>query len=133
MEKKQKEILLEKKPKCELPPLLGNPKNYQTLISNKHISFRKELCEEMAAIAFPTHQHDVWKYRFLHPEKNIPEKDLERIAPIMEEALSRKLRQQELYLKKRINELANNYRQELEKFSQILEQTTKVINYHERV
>jgi len=84
--------------------LVREPKYYQLLISNKWVSFRKELSDDLDKFFIPKVGYSGWKQRFLYPLRNIPKKDRGMISKIMGEALSRKLEKQMDFLRTKILE-----------------------------
>lgn len=82
-----------------IPLLLKNKKNYQLLISNRSINFRRILIEKLDDTFNPELGYNTWKNRFLYPETNIPKKNFEEISTLMEKYLAQTLQKQVEYLR----------------------------------
>lgn len=98
-------------------------KNYQLLISNKWISYRKKLADDLDKIFIPTVGYSGWKQRFLYPIKNIPKKDYSMISTIMGETLIRKIEEQLDYL----HEQLKSKQKELDEIQNIITESENAI------
>lgn len=122
-------------PNIDVFNLIADPKNYQLLISNKWVSFRKDLARELDKIFIPRVGYTGWKQRFLYPEKNIPKKDFEMIATAMEENLARQLEKQLDYVHNQIAQKQNDaarMHQEIENLETIISESINAIKKYQQ-
>lgn len=70
---------------------------YQTLLSTKSISFRKQMADKLDKIFIPSPGWTTWKKRFLSPE-TIPGKHAAQISQVMADGLIWALQEQIDYL-----------------------------------
>lgn len=130
---KKTDTLTENKSVSKLPELIKDPKWYQLLISNRGTSFRISMTKKLDDIFTPSLGFQIWKNRFLYPEKNIPKKEIVTISRAMEEALAFELQEQTDFIKNAINEKGfeiSMLKTEIQLYENILKETEKAIKIY---
>lgn len=102
-----------------IPEIIENKKAYSLLISNRAISFRKQLADHLNLVFIPGATFKTWKSRFLYPQENIPAPNVEQYTAAMSDALIFQLQKQVDYLidqKKDIDQLIKDSKKIINKY-----------------
>jgi len=91
----------------KIPEILKSPKYYQLLISNRWVSYRKELWEDCDECVIPKHGTNIWKHRFTNINL-VPKNNFEYLTTVMEEKLIAKIEEQYNYIIDMIEAKQNN-------------------------